>query len=205
LSNSLATYLPNAGFVGTDTFTFAAYDGSKNSGLATGAVVVAQGPFSIGAAAHVPPSYPALWPVAFAVVPSVTNSTATVTFDWNFGDGTAHNFNQYATHSYAAPGNYHWTVTATVSGVSASVGGAITITSPVVLQATRVGNLLTLTWPNTLSDMLLESSRSLGPSAQWRWVTNVPDYTPSTLSVTLPASGPATTGCDARGSCRRAR
>jgi hypothetical protein len=52
LSNNVATYFPNAGFVGSDTFTFAAYDGSKNSSLATGTVVVAQGPFSIGATAH---------------------------------------------------------------------------------------------------------------------------------------------------------
>ncbi len=50
----------------------------------------ARPPLSIGAAAHVPPSYPAAWPAAFAVVPSVTNSTAPVTFDRDFGDGTPH-------------------------------------------------------------------------------------------------------------------
>ena len=97
----MATYFPNPGFVGTDQFTFAAYDGSKNSDLATGTVSVAQGPFSIGAVAHVPPTYPAAWPVAFAVVPTVTNNAAPVTFDWNFGDGSAHSTNQYAAHAYA--------------------------------------------------------------------------------------------------------
>ena len=34
LSNGMATYFPPAGFTGTDTFTFAVYDGAKNSNLA---------------------------------------------------------------------------------------------------------------------------------------------------------------------------
>jgi hypothetical protein len=40
-TNRAATYYPDPGFGGTDTFTFAAFDGSKNSGLATVTVVVA--------------------------------------------------------------------------------------------------------------------------------------------------------------------
>ena len=51
LSGAVATYFPDPGFVGTNKFTFAAYDGSKNSNLATGTVAVAQGPFSITAIA----------------------------------------------------------------------------------------------------------------------------------------------------------
>lgn len=35
LNNGVATYYPAANFSGTDTFTYAAYDGSKNSGIAT--------------------------------------------------------------------------------------------------------------------------------------------------------------------------
>jgi PKD repeat protein len=189
LSNNIATYFPNAGFVGIDTFTFAAYDGSKNSSLATGTVVVAQGPFSIGVVAHVPSSYPAAWPAAFGVVPSVTNSAAPVTFDWDFGDGTPHSTSQFAAHAYATPGTYHWTATATVSGVPASDSGIITITSPVILTTMSAGNLLTLSWPNAAPDTLLEASSGLGRLARWTWVTNAPTYTPSTLSVTLPMSG----------------
>ena len=70
-NTGVATYFPNPGFVGTDTFTFAAYDGSKNSNLATGTVAVAQGPFSLVAAAHVPPTYNAGWPVAFVPQPTM--------------------------------------------------------------------------------------------------------------------------------------
>ncbi len=41
LNGVTATYFPEPGFSGTDTFTFAAYDGSKNSGLGYGTVAVA--------------------------------------------------------------------------------------------------------------------------------------------------------------------
>jgi hypothetical protein len=40
ISSGVATYFPFAGFVGTDTFTFAAYNGAKNSVLATGTILV---------------------------------------------------------------------------------------------------------------------------------------------------------------------
>jgi hypothetical protein len=40
LTGTTATYYPDAGFSGGDTFTFAAYNGSRNSTLATGTVTV---------------------------------------------------------------------------------------------------------------------------------------------------------------------
>jgi PKD repeat protein len=168
----VATYFPNPGFVGHDQFTFAAYDGSKNSALATGMVTVAQGPFSIGAVAHVPPTYPGGWPVAFTVVPTVTNSASVVTFDWDFGDGSAHSTNQYAAHAYTAPGSYNWSVTSTVSTASTTANGSIVISGPVQLSLGLAGNQVTLSWPSTIADTILESSSTLGPSAQWQAVTN---------------------------------
>jgi hypothetical protein len=188
-STGMATYFPNAGFVGTDQFTFAAYDGAKNSNLATGTVTVAQGPFSIGAVAHVPPTYPAAWPVAFVVVPTVTNNAAPVTFDWNFGDGSADSTNQYAAHAYALPGTYNWSVTSTLSAASTTASGTIIIGDPALLSAAHAGSQVTLTWPNTIADTLLEGTSVLGPSAQWLWVTNTPAAGPSLLSVTLPMAG----------------
>src|ERR1035437_7441334 len=185
----VATYFPNPGFVGTDRFTFAAYDGARNSALVTGTVTVAQGPFSIGAVAHVPPTYPAVWPVAFVVVPTVTNSAAPVTFDWDFGDGSSHSTNQYAAHAYAQPGTYNWSVTSTLSTASTTSSGIIVIGNPVLLRVARAANQVTLSWPSTIADTLLEGSGALGPSAQWLWVTNTPTGGASLLSVTLPAPG----------------
>lgn len=40
LNNTLATYFPDPGYAGVDTFTFAAYNGAKNSALATATVKV---------------------------------------------------------------------------------------------------------------------------------------------------------------------
>ena len=44
LSNTLATYVPEPGFAGIDRFTFAAWDGSTDSNLATVTVHVGSGP-----------------------------------------------------------------------------------------------------------------------------------------------------------------
>ena len=188
-NTGVATYFPNPGFVGIDQFTFAAYDGSKNSNLATGTVTVAQGPFSIGAIAYVPPTYPAAWPAAFTVVPTVTNSAAPVAFDWAFGDGSAHSTNQYAAHAYALPGTYNWSVTSTLSTASTTTSGPIVIGNPVLLSVAHDANQVTLSWPSTIADTLLEDSGALGPSAQWLWVTNPPAAGPGMLSLTLPATG----------------
>jgi PKD repeat protein len=185
----VATYFPNPGFVGTDRFTFAAYDSARNSTLVTGTITVAQGPFSIGAAAHVPPTYPAAWPVAFVVVPTVTNNAAPVTFDWNFGDGSAHSTNQHAAHAFALPGTYNWSVTSTVATATTTANGTIVIGNPVQLGIALAGSQVTLVWPNTIADTLLEGTSALGSSAQWLWVTNTPAVGPSLISLTLPAAG----------------
>ena len=68
VSSNVLTYFPNAGFAGNDTFTYAAWDTSKNSTLATGTVSVAQGPYSLGLVSHVATNAPSGWPVAFAAV-----------------------------------------------------------------------------------------------------------------------------------------
>jgi hypothetical protein len=188
-NTGVATYFPNPGFVGTDHFTFAAYDGSKNSTLATGTVVVAQGPFSVGAAAHVPPTYPVGWPVAFTVVPTVTNNAGTVTFEWDFGDGSPHNTNQYAAYAYAQPGTYNWSVISTLATASTTNSGAIVISGPVQISVAQSGSQVTVSWPNTIADTLLEGSGTLGSSAQWQWITNTPTAGPGLISLTLPAAG----------------
>jgi len=189
VSNSLATYFPDAGFVGTDTFTFVANDSWSDSGIGTGTVAVAQGPYGISLVAHLPPSYPALWPVAFAAVPSISNIVATAAFDWNFGDGTPHSTDQFPAHAYALPGDYSWSVQAQVAGSIATTNGTITIGNPVSLQITQTGPSATLSWPNTIADTLLEQSGAPGATAAWQWVTNTPVATPALLRVPIPASG----------------
>jgi hypothetical protein len=194
VSNNVATYFPEAGFIGTETFTFAAWNGSKNSTLATGTVAVAQGPFAITAKTLVPTSYPATWAVPFAVLPSLSNIVGHVAFDWNFGDASAHSTNQYATHAYANAGNYPWSVISRLltNGVSIQTTtntGIIAIGSPASLAANQAGSTVVLSWPQFAGDALLEQSPLLGSGATWEICTNAVVNGGGTVSVMVPNAG----------------
>ncbi|MDR3413675.1 MAG: PKD domain-containing protein [Formivibrio sp.] len=190
VSNNLLTYFPNAGFAGSDTFTYAAWDGSKNSVLATGTVSVVQGPYSLGIVSHVATNAPSGWPVAFTTFPTVTNNSSAVIFSWNFGDGSAPNTNQFAQHIFTAPGIYSWQVMATVGASNATNSGKISVKAPVALAMTASRYFsLSLAWPSTLPDVVIEQSTTLGSTAQWTVVTNLPMAGPANSSVSLPVAG----------------
>ena len=177
LNGTTATYFPDPGFVGSDSFTFAAYDGAKNSALGTATITVGQGQFSISATALVPSNYPAGWPTPFGVTAVPVNINATPTFDWNFGDATAHSTNQHATHTYSAPGAYTWSVVSKVQSGAAEAtttnSGTITINTPVALTVVYSGNSLILTCSNGTPASLLEECGALSPNAAWKVVTNI--------------------------------
>jgi PKD repeat protein len=188
LSGRVATYFPEPAFVGTDVFTFAAWDGSKNSASATGTIAVAQGPFSIASAAYAPPSYPAEWPVPFAVAATPSNTTATVSYDWDFGDGSVHSPDPSAAHRYALPGTYHWTVISRVQGpagsATAASTGDVVIGDAVRLTSTPAPGRVTFSWPATTADALLEQSSGLGSPVNWSVAVDAVLVNINTLSVT---------------------
>ena len=114
LTNSTATYYPDAGFSGADTFTFAAYNGSKNSQLGTGAVTV-------GAVTNPAP-----------VAPSITSQPASQTVT----AGASVSFSVAATGT--APLSYQWrlngaaitgatSATLTLSAVTSANAGSYTV------------------------------------------------------------------------------
>ncbi len=193
-TNWAAIYYPNQGFVGTNKFTFAAWNSFVDSALYTGTVAVAQGPFSISAQTLVPPSYPATWSAPFTVLPTLSNVVGTVTFDWNFGDASSHSTNQYATHAYASAGNYPWSVVSRLltNGVSARTitnSGTVVIGPPASLLASGAGNSVVLSWPKTTADALLEQSALVGSGASWTVCTNAVVNSAGTSSVTVPNAG----------------
>ena len=190
VSKNVLTYFPNPGFVGSDTFTYAAWDGSKNSTLATGTVSVAQGPYSLGIISNVATNAPSGWPVAFAVVATVTNNAGPVAFNWNFGDASATSTKQFTQHAFAAPGIYLWRVVATVGTASTTNTGNIVITTPVAIALTTPHNSsLSLAWPTGVPDVVVEQSATLGSAAQWTVVTNLPAAGPLNTSISLPVGG----------------
>jgi hypothetical protein len=171
VSNNLATYFADPGYVGSDTFTFTANDGFSDSNLGTGTVTVAAGSFAISAAAHVPPNWPAGWPAPFGAVVTPSNTTAIITYDWDFGDSSAHGTSEYVSHAYAGPGTYSWTLVARASSAQATVTGTITIMGPILLHADSAANLVVLTWPRAQADVVLEQTPVL-PSPGWEASTN---------------------------------
>ena len=189
-TNWAAIYFPDQGFVGTNKFTFAAWNGRVDSALCTGTVAVVQGPYSISAKPLVPPNYPANWLAPFSIEPSPSNIVGTVTFDWDFADASSHSTNQYATHAYNSPGNYNWKVISQVqSGLNiakATNTGTIVIEAPVTVTAGRAGNSVLLSWPQSTADALLEQSPTLGPGAVWTVCTNPIVTGGGSLLVTVP-------------------
>ncbi len=187
VSNNVATYFPDAGFIGTDTFTFAAWDGSKNSTLATGTVIVAEGPYSIAVNALVSADYPAGWPAAFSAVATPSNTIANVSYEWNFGDGSPLNTNRYAAHAYSTPGAFGWSLIARVGTATATQSGTIVIGNAIRLGMLKQPVGGTILWPRTSADAVLENSPALETPTFWTAVTNSVSVTPYFFEVDVPA------------------
>lgn len=87
INGALATYVPEAGYTGSDSFTYAAYDGSKNSAMATGTVTVGGGSSAVPSITTQPAgqSVSAGASVTFSVTVAGSGS---VTYQWS-KDGTA--------------------------------------------------------------------------------------------------------------------
>jgi PKD domain/Bacterial Ig domain len=192
VSNNVLTYFPNPGFVGSDTFTYAAWDGSKNSLLATGTVSVTQGVYSMGLVANVPTNSPSGWPVAFAAVATITNYSGSVVFNWNFGDGST-STNEFPTHTFATAGNYNWSVMATAGSTSASANGNISVSAPVNLSLAPAvsggSGQLSISVPSGSAYAVLEESSTLGAGAQWTVVTNLPVVNGNVMNIPVMPAG----------------
>jgi PKD repeat protein len=99
-----------------------------NSGSLTVSVCKGGAACTVNATATVPTTATAGSPVAFAATCSPTGcGTATPTYLWNFGDGTATSTAQNPSHTYASPGTYNWTMTAQVGTVTSTKTGSITV------------------------------------------------------------------------------
>jgi PKD repeat protein len=150
---------------------------------------VTPSPDSITAQTYVPPTYPAGWPVPFGVRATPSSPGAAISFDWDYGDGTVHGTNQFSSHAYVAPGVYSWKVGSAFGTASAQGSGTILIGDAVALGVAQTGAGMTLSWPQTTADALLESTSGFAPVASWLPVTNVITGELSSFGLTLPASG----------------
>jgi PKD repeat protein len=99
--------------------------GSLSVSICSGRVVC-----SVSATATVPTTATVAAPVAFAATCSPTGcGTATPTYSWNFGDGSALSSAQNPSHIYAAGGSYTWTLTVVVDTATTTKTGTITVST----------------------------------------------------------------------------
>ena len=110
------------------------------------------------------------------------------TWDWNFGDGTAHSYIQNPTHIYDTPGNYTISLTISngfqVDGCTASVSHDITVNPlPAATSTTQIQSIYT----GLVSQDIVLSSLLAGTTYTWTR-TN-----PAGITTTQPMSGNVST------------
>jgi len=152
--------------------------------------------------ATVPASAVAGAPVAMQATVNAVNCSGAVTYDWSFGDGSAHATQQNPTHTWAAPGTYPWSVAATADGVTCTQSGSITVTAAQACSVTCSANVpatAAVGAPVQLSSSAVPTSCSGAPVFDWDYgdgsahgTTQSPSHTwaqvgtyPWTLTVTV--------------------
>lgn len=157
LSGNVATYFPEAGFSGNDTFTFAAYNGAKNSNLGTGTVAVGGGPVVVAPAITTQPASQTVTAGSTVTFVVVASGTSPFTYQWR-KDGTPITGATGATLTLtsvtsASAGSYTVVVSNSAGSATSnpavltvsSVAVAPTITVQPVSQTVNVGANVTFT------------------------------------------------------------
>jgi len=127
LSGTTAVYISDDAFSGTDTFTFAAWNGYVDSNLATVTVAVTGPPCTLDCTADVPGQGSVGSAVSFTGSSTALNCSNAVTYAWDFGDGSTPASTEQAAHAYTSTGAFTWTFTAVSGTTTCSKTGIITI------------------------------------------------------------------------------
>lgn len=191
LTNRQAMYFPDATFVGTDAFTFAAWDGSTDSNLGTANISVAPGDCVLRLAVTAPTEAQVGVPVPLRAVATTGGCDNAVTFEWTWNDGQAPIQTADACRTFAAPGTVQWQAKATAGNATQTLSGTITVmagpAADVALTLTRSGSQITIAWPDTATGYALESTPSLA-TLTWQTVAETPQTGGGQFTVTVPAT-----------------
>ncbi|HTL59267.1 MAG TPA: PKD domain-containing protein [Candidatus Limnocylindrales bacterium] len=172
VSGKVANYFPGPGFVGIDSFTYAAWDGSTDSNLGTVNLTITPGQCVLTLSTLVPTADFPNVPVPFRAAGLLSKCAGAISYDWDFGDGTAHGNGTNVAHVYPAAGDYNWSLTATGSGISQTASGVLTISPtlgpPLVLTLTWLGFMVEVSWPVDTIPTSLEASTDLAEPYSWQ-------------------------------------
>ena len=175
---------------GTYTATLTVTDSASHSASATPITITVTAPLSASARA-VPTSGSTPLTVAFGT--TVSGGTAPYTYDWNFGDGTAHGNTQAPSHTYNAVGTFTATVTVTDSAPSPhTASGSTTITvkppPPVITLMKKVAPPFTIvaTGSNIQNGIQVYINGSLWSGVLWKTTGKVKITGGASLKAVVP-------------------
>jgi len=171
-TSNVATFFPAPGFVGSDSFTYAAWDGSTDSNLGTVGLTVTPGQCALAVSTLVPTADFPNVAVPFRAAGLLSQCAGAISYDWDFGDGTAHGSGTNVGHVYPVAGDYTWKLTATAAGVSQTATNIITISPtlgpPLILTLTWLGWQVEVSWPYDPIPTSLETTTDLGQAYGWQ-------------------------------------
>ncbi len=172
VTDNVATYFPAPDFVGTDSFTYSAWDGSADSNLGTVTVTTVAGTCSLTASTLVPTAAFPNSTVPFRANATLSQCVGTITYDWDFGDGSPHASGTNISHVYAKPADYTWTLNVAADGTNQTVTGVITISPtlgpPLTLTITPLAWSLNLSWPADAIPTSLETTADWTQPYPWQ-------------------------------------
>jgi hypothetical protein len=146
-------------------------------------------------------------PASFSATAQPLNCGGSVSFDWDFGDGSSHGTGAAVSHAYQIPGQYNWTMIASVDTDSCVRTGSLTVVDPPTITLVRkAGNpfRLVVTGANLQSGIQVLINGSPWPTLKWKNAGKivikkgkalkalVPKGTETHLTFTNPDGGVAT-------------
>lgn len=191
LDGRAATYLPEPDFVGNDSFTFAAWDGSTDSNLGTVNLTVTAGDCALTLRTTAPAEWEIGAAAPFRAATRRTGCDSPVTYEWTWSDGAPAGPGAEVCRSFAAAGTYHWQLTARAGAKTETATGSVVVkTAPgtdVTLTATRSGADLRIAWPATATGYELETTPSLR-APTWQPAGLMPVLVEDRFVVAVPAT-----------------
>ncbi|MCB1128436.1 MAG: cadherin-like domain-containing protein, partial [Verrucomicrobiae bacterium] len=165
LAGTQATYHPDATYVGSDSFTYAAWDGSTDSNLGRVDLTVGNGTCAFDLTARVPSSASTGAGVPFRAAIALSDCADSAVYQWSFDDGTTLP-DAGVCHAFTTPGDHVWQLMVTAGGVEKTLEGVVSVApgaDTVLLQVHRATDgSVVFSWPTLPAGYVMEHATRTG-------------------------------------------